>query len=107
MPQSEDSRRPLNLGLSARGWAFPRPWSDLLASLELRTYRDNGKQNGNYRGYIRIIGYILGSYRDNGNEFYFQRMGCMSSSYTRTKKDGIWQPCKLLHELVASYLKGL
>ena len=33
--------------------------------------RDNGKENGNYRdyrGYIGIIGYILGLYRDNGKE---------------------------------------
>ena len=27
---------------------------------------DNGKENGNYRGYIGIIGYILGLYWDNG-----------------------------------------
>ena len=34
-------------------------------------YRDNRKENGNYRdyrGYIGIIGYILGLYRDNGKE---------------------------------------
>ena len=31
----------------------------------LGLYRDNGKENGNYR---IIIGHILGLYRDNGKE---------------------------------------
>ena len=34
----------------------------------LRLYRDNGKENGNYRDYRRYIGGILGLYRDNGKE---------------------------------------
>ena len=38
----------------------------------LELYRDNGKENGNFRGYIGgcigIIGYMLGLYRDNGKE---------------------------------------
>ena len=32
-------------------------------------YRDNGKENGNYRGYrgyVRVV--MLGLYRDNGKE---------------------------------------
>ena len=31
-------------------------------------YRDNGKENGNYRDYRDYIGDILGLYRDNGKE---------------------------------------
>ena len=32
---------------------------------DLSIHRDNGKENGNYRGYKRIIGHILGLYWDD------------------------------------------
>ena len=39
------------------------------AKLVVGLYWDNGKENGNYWGYrdsIRVIGWILGLYGDNG-----------------------------------------
>ena len=35
---------------------------------QLAVRYSNGKENGNYRGYIGIMGYIVGLYRDNGKE---------------------------------------
>ena len=41
------------------------------AQRRVKCPKNNGKENGNYRdyrGYIGIMGYILGLYRDNGKE---------------------------------------
>ena len=33
-----------------------------LVTIIFGLYRDNGKENGNYRDHVGIIGYLLGSY---------------------------------------------
>ena len=42
----------------------------------LGLHRDNGKENGNYRDYKGIVGYILWLHRDNGkeNENYYDKV---------------------------------
>ena len=50
--------------IAAAPAAAQRPENAL--QLAVRYY--NGKENGNYRGYIGIIGYIMGLYRDHGKE---------------------------------------
>ena len=42
-----------------------------LPNIAPRLYRDNGKEDGNYReyrGYLGFTGYILGLYSDDGKE---------------------------------------
>ena len=47
---------------------FPIPQGLDYIGIILGLYRDNGKENGNYRGNRDHIGIMLGLYRDNGKE---------------------------------------